>query len=294
MQALRILVCDDEESIRDVFQAVLEEEGHAVTSVATGEAALEQAASGDFDLAFLDIKLPGISGVEVLRELRKRGEKPRIIMITGVLDDDLYDLSIYSRDAANGFLTKPCSFESIRDCITKVMDESRTVVRTPRDELRYAASKVREALQQARQTFALAELGEASPLTARLATHFGFQGPYLGALALGSPAGLRAVLRDDPEFSEGQGLYSELTARLVAEMVRKLLRADWGVALVHPPGPLPVTSDLPDGAAFLAISGPGTDLVQTKRFAEADAQATTDACHATLVELHSALKKASA
>ena len=58
----RILVADDEDSIRFVLREALETAGHTVDEVETGQAALDRLASGTYDLAFLDIRMPGIGG----------------------------------------------------------------------------------------------------------------------------------------------------------------------------------------------------------------------------------------
>ena len=63
---LRILVADDEESIRFVLREALEGEGHAVEEARDGQAADQALSAGDFDLAFLDIRMPGLTGLEVL------------------------------------------------------------------------------------------------------------------------------------------------------------------------------------------------------------------------------------
>ncbi|NBD36757.1 MAG: response regulator, partial [Chloroflexi bacterium] len=65
----KILIIDDENSIRFFLQELLEKDGHRVTAVASGEEALERIAEKKFDLALVDLKLQGISGTEVLREL---------------------------------------------------------------------------------------------------------------------------------------------------------------------------------------------------------------------------------
>lgn len=290
MKPLQILVVDDEDGIRDVFRVVLEEDGHRVETCETGEEALERLRTAPFDLVFLDIKLPGISGIEVLQDIRRRGETPRVVMITGVLDDDLYDLSIYSNHAANGFITKPCSFQSIKDCVVKVMGDEQAFIRTPRDEFRYAATKVRAALERDGRSLAVAEFSEGLPLSARVIAAFGFGGVLHGSLGLHGAEALRHLMRDDPEFTEEGGLHSELTARLLAEVARRTFKCDWSVALTLSNGPLSGDSAPPEGTAYIAIAGPeGPTTVLRKRFTGEHDQVLQDACHAVMVHLHGAL-----
>lgn len=277
MSSLKILVVDDEEGICDVFRSVLEEDRHQVRTSPTGEAALEAMDQDRFDLVFLDIKLPGMSGIDVLRQIRSRGQTVKVVMITGVLDDDLYDLSIYSDHSADGFITKPCSFHSIKECVEKVTRRSATFLSTPRDELRYAATKVRTLLEEGRQTLALAELSEGRDLSSKLPEHFGFGGPLRGSLALHGDEAL-GVLLQQFQAPEDQGAgFSRETARLLADHVRALFGTSWGVSLVLDPM---------SGTGFLAFSGEDHETVLEKQFSGSPEEAGRDACHALLVHLH--------
>lgn len=285
MTTHRILVVDDEETILEVFRAVLEDLGHEVRTAESGEAALDLLDGFGPELVFLDIKLPGISGIDVLKKIRGRGpESPRVVMVTGVLDDDLYDSSIYSRHAADGFITKPCSFQSIEDCIGKVMGEAGAYLRTPRDELRYATAKLRQLLETAGTSLAVAELAAELPLLSRLGATFGGAEALRGTLAVRGPAGLRSLLRDDPEFTETQGLYTATQARLLAERVRGLFGTDWGVAFLLVPG------DGEDSrAAWISVVGCAPESGGHKQFQTTGAEATREACHAALVHAHSVI-----
>ena len=65
-ESARVLVADDEPSIRFVLRETLESAGHGVTDVDDGDAALEALAGDAFDIAFFDIRMPGLSGLELL------------------------------------------------------------------------------------------------------------------------------------------------------------------------------------------------------------------------------------
>jgi two-component system, NtrC family, response regulator HydG len=79
----KILVVDDEESIRFTFESFLAEEGYTVVTARSYDEALTSIEETDFDLIFADIILGGRSGIDVLREIRRRGQKVPVIMITG-------------------------------------------------------------------------------------------------------------------------------------------------------------------------------------------------------------------
>ncbi|MBC2733987.1 MAG: sigma 54-interacting transcriptional regulator [Desulfobacteraceae bacterium] len=79
----KILVVDDEESIRYTFQIFLEDEGFHVTTADSYDAALTHVKATDFDLIFLDIILDGQSGIDLLRSIRKYRPGVQVVMITG-------------------------------------------------------------------------------------------------------------------------------------------------------------------------------------------------------------------
>lgn len=287
MNPLRIVVVDDEEGIRDVFRAVLEELGHRVHVAADGERGLQVIRDTDADLVFLDIKLPGMSGIEVLERIRGAGgeRRPKVVMITAVLDDDLYDQSIYARHPADGFITKPCSFQSIEDCLEKVTRDQGAYLKTPRDELRYAAAKVRGALRDRGLSLALAEFAAGEPLAFRLRETFRFGGALRGVLGLRAPAGLRALLRDDPDFTERDGLLTGSTASLVAQRARDLFGAEVGLCGFR--------TEAAAGrvTVITAAAGPGFREVHERAYDAVSPGLDRDANHAALVFLHGLLER---
>lgn len=78
-----ILVTDDEKAIRNTLKEILEYENFKVSTVDSGQAALDYVAEKDIDLMFLDIKMQGIDGLETLGKLRERGHEFPVIMISG-------------------------------------------------------------------------------------------------------------------------------------------------------------------------------------------------------------------
>ncbi|SMF24141.1 two-component system response regulator RegX3 [Cellulosimicrobium cellulans J34] len=106
----RILVVEDEESYRDPLTYQLRREGFDVVEAATGTEALERYDSDGADLVLLDLMLPGLSGTEVCRELRQRGDVP-VIMLTA--KDSEIDKVVGLELGADDYVTKPYSFREL-------------------------------------------------------------------------------------------------------------------------------------------------------------------------------------
>src|SRR6266404_8184300 len=91
MPRVRILVVDDDDEFRESLSLNLMDEGFAVTTFANGPAVLEHLAAGESaDVILLDWRMPGMNGLEVLRELRQRGVMTPVIFLTA-LSDDIYE-----------------------------------------------------------------------------------------------------------------------------------------------------------------------------------------------------------
>ena len=78
----RILIADDEESIRFVLREALEEDGCEVIDVDNGDAAFDALAAGEFQIAFVDIRLPGLTGLAVLDRLKRAGPPAAVLALT--------------------------------------------------------------------------------------------------------------------------------------------------------------------------------------------------------------------
>jgi two-component system, OmpR family, alkaline phosphatase synthesis response regulator PhoP len=99
-----ILVVDDERNIVDLVRLYLEKDGYGVIAAADGETALALHARHDPDLVILDLMLPKIDGLEVCREIRRRGETP-VLMLTARSDD--IDTIVGLELGADDYVTKP-------------------------------------------------------------------------------------------------------------------------------------------------------------------------------------------
>jgi CheY-like chemotaxis protein/anti-sigma regulatory factor (Ser/Thr protein kinase) len=101
----RILVTDDDRSIRLLLRTILTGAGHSVEEAENGAAALEKIRAGQFDLAVLDIWMPEMTGLELLEQLKKEARSPRVIMLTS--DDAPKSLLQAARDEACRYIKKP-------------------------------------------------------------------------------------------------------------------------------------------------------------------------------------------
>ena len=79
----KILIIDDERSIRRALTEILEFENYTVESVEDGIAGIEEAKNNNYDVIFCDIKMPQMDGIEVLTKLKNDGLETPIIMISG-------------------------------------------------------------------------------------------------------------------------------------------------------------------------------------------------------------------
>jgi DNA-binding response OmpR family regulator len=100
----KILIAEDEENIVSFIKAELEYEGFATEWASDGEAALCMFAENSYDLVLLDIMLPGKNGLECLREIRKAGNLPVIILTAR---KDVYDKVAFLSSGADDYITKP-------------------------------------------------------------------------------------------------------------------------------------------------------------------------------------------
>ncbi|MBN1783310.1 sigma-54-dependent Fis family transcriptional regulator [bacterium] len=108
---LRILIVDDEPNIRQSLTRLLEDEGHQVHSAPCGESALERIRTVMVDLTFLDLKLPGMDGLQVLKSLRDLSPETAVIMMSG--QSDLDTAVQATKLGAHTFLEKPLNPERV-------------------------------------------------------------------------------------------------------------------------------------------------------------------------------------
>ncbi|MGC8659754.1 MAG: sigma-54-dependent transcriptional regulator [Desulfomonilaceae bacterium] len=123
MKRGRILVIDDEKNIRHLFKNELSSEGYTVVTAKSGEEGLSIIADQNFEIIFLDIRLPKMSGIDVLRSLKLKSSQSEIIMITGYGDigTAVESMKLGARD----YITKPFKLVEILALVEQILDENR-------------------------------------------------------------------------------------------------------------------------------------------------------------------------
>lgn len=119
MKKKKILIVDDEPNILFVISQAFQDE-YCVFTAAGGEKALEVLKDEKPDFVFLDIKMPGLSGMEVLTRIKTTGASPIVWMLTG--DDELETAIETLREGAAGYLTKPFDLAQIRMVVSATFD----------------------------------------------------------------------------------------------------------------------------------------------------------------------------
>jgi len=121
---LRILVVEDEQKVANALQEGLEAESYAVALAHTAEEGLFQISSAPFDLAVLDVMLPGRSGIEMLSAMRRQGIKIPVLLLTA---KDAVEDRVRGLDAgADDYLVKPFAFPELFARIRALLRRGKT------------------------------------------------------------------------------------------------------------------------------------------------------------------------
>ena len=136
----RVLVVDDEDRIRSVVRGYLENDGYEVAEASDGEAAIRVEEDWHPDLVVLDVMMPGVDGLEVLRRLRTRSQVP-VILLTARSEevDKLVGLSV----GADDYVTKPFSPRELVARVKTVLRRGVVQASETSERLRFAAARDR-------------------------------------------------------------------------------------------------------------------------------------------------------
>ncbi len=120
-KSLRVLFADDEKSLQEFMRTELPRLGHEVTVCPDGRTALRAVEKSTFDLAILDIRMPGLTGIEVLEQLKQVSPSTETILLTGHASLETAVEAL--RHGAFDYLTKPCKLAEIEVLLRRVAEK---------------------------------------------------------------------------------------------------------------------------------------------------------------------------
>lgn len=134
----RILVVDDDETIRTTMKAILEDEGYLVDLASTGEEAIQLTMKKTYNVALLDIRLPDMEGVELLRLMRDNVPRTRKVMVTGY--PSMQNAIAALNKNADAYLLKPIDIEKLLALVKEQLDAQE-------NERKFSEQKVAEFIE---------------------------------------------------------------------------------------------------------------------------------------------------
>ncbi|MGD7043033.1 response regulator transcription factor [Jeotgalibacillus proteolyticus] len=147
MSKQTILVVEDEEKIARVLELELEYEGYTVVKAKDGLEGLQRFREEKWDLILLDIMLPGMNGVDLLKRIRHSGDQTPVIMLTakGEIEDKVTGLDL----GANDYVTKPFQFEELMARIRAALRSTKAPIEKREEEgMQLADLKVNETTHE--------------------------------------------------------------------------------------------------------------------------------------------------
>jgi len=227
--AMKILIIDDEDVLQDVLTSLLVTEGYEVLNAGTGEEGLEMLEKEEVDLVLLDLMLPGIKGLEVLKRIRAEDPEQVVVMITAY--SSIEGAIDAMREGAFHYIPKPFKNEEVLLTIRQGLERRRL------------ASENRELRAQLRQRYAFDNiLGKSKPMT-----------KVFELIQLAAPAKSNILILGD------SGTGKELVAKAIHHHSR---RASGPFVTVNS-GSMP--ADLLESNLFGHIKGAFTGAVSSKK-----------------------------
>ena len=134
----RILVVDDDETIRTTMKAILQDEGYMVDLAATGKEAIQKTQEKSYNVALLDIRLPDMEGVELLKLLKDGIPRTRKIMVTGY--PSMQNAISALNKNADAYLLKPVDVEKLLNTVKQQLIDQE-------NERKFSEEKVAEFIE---------------------------------------------------------------------------------------------------------------------------------------------------
>lgn len=119
MQNKRILIVDDEENVRMLFKEELEDEGYTTDLASNGYEAIEKVKNNSYDVVILDIKMPGIDGIQTLNEIKKIKINQPVILCSAY-GEFRQDFASWASDA---YVVKSADMSELKETIANIIKE---------------------------------------------------------------------------------------------------------------------------------------------------------------------------
>ena len=147
----KVLVVDDEESIRSMLRQALTDAGHQVVAAETGQQALDVLSRSDIEVMLLDIRMPGLSGLDVLSQVAVRSPATCVIMVTAMADVSTAVDAM--KQGAYDYVAKPFDLDDVIIAVQRAT-ERRTLMLLDRQHKRELEEKLREQEARLHEQFA--------------------------------------------------------------------------------------------------------------------------------------------
>ena len=134
----RILVVNDDESIRNTMKAILKDEGYIVDSAATGSEAVQKTEETAYNVVLIDIRLPDMDGVELLKLMKAAVPRTRKIMVTGY--PSMHNAITALNKNADAYLIKPVDLE-------KLLNTVKEQIKLQENEKKFSEQKVADFIE---------------------------------------------------------------------------------------------------------------------------------------------------
>src|SRR4030043_123196 len=145
-----ILIVDDEESIRNILSRRLQEEDYSCEVAADGKEALWKVFVRDFDLVLMDIKMPGISGMEVLPQIVTNHPDTCVIMMTATVDTETAVEAM--KLGAYDYVTKPFDLDDLSMRMGKALEKKKLTLEN-REYQQHLGKKLKQHVEQMQQYY---------------------------------------------------------------------------------------------------------------------------------------------
>ena len=119
-KATRILVVDDDSSQRSLLASFLDSQGFTIVTAESGEEALDTLTSGNFQLLISDVRMPGMSGLDLFKTVRKTNATLPVLLVTAYAD--VRDAVSAMRDGVANYLEKPIDLDELLATVNQFVD----------------------------------------------------------------------------------------------------------------------------------------------------------------------------